>query len=390
MLGLGPLFETTLLSRLRARLHRQPSPAPGGDAGTINLDDPAVADDPFPHYERLRAGGPVQFLRRHEAWIVLGHPELQTVFARPDLFSNRPYEDVDAVLLAADPPDHTAIRHLVAPYFRREVIERLAAFAAARAAALLAPRLDIVRDFAEPLSEAVAQQLLGCDDATVTAIRAAAVHAASFEQFTTALDGLADRTDIYARLRADGLGDAQARSLVRLFWIASTKTTERTIAQSILQLLLHPEIRAAVAADDRLIGPYIEEVMRLHQPEPMLRRRSTQAVPLGGALIPADAMVLLCLTAANRDPRAYEAPAELRLERAQPRHLTFGHGIHHCIGAMLGRAEVSAAVRALLRQAPQFRAAQPLDRVPYVANMMCHHIGHFVIDTGLGAGDGSR
>jgi cytochrome P450 len=380
----------TILTRLRGRLFRRSLLTPSGNAATINLDDPAIACDPFPHYEALRAAGPVQFLARHDAWIVIGHEELQAVFTRPDLFSNRPYEDVDDVLLAADPPEHTAIRRLVSPYFGREVIERLAAFSAERAAALLTPRLDIVHDYAEPLSEAVAQQLLGCDDPTVSAIRAAAEGAASFTQFTAALDGLADRTDMYGRLRADGLDDTQARSLVRLFWIASTKTTERTIAQCILQLLRYPGIRAAVEAEDALVGPYIEEVMRLHQPEPMLRRRSTQAVPLGGATIPAGSAVLLCLAAANRDPRMYDSPGELQLGRTGPRHLTFGHGIHHCIGAMLGRAEVAAAVRALLRHAPRFRAAQPVERVPYVATMMTHHIAHFVLDTGLDPPRGPR
>jgi cytochrome P450 len=376
----------TILTRLRTRLFRRLPSAPSGHAATIDFDDPAIARDPFPHYEALRAAGPVQFLARHDAWIVLGHEELQTVFTRPDLFSNRPYEDVDAVLLAADPPDHTLVRRLVAPYFAREVVERLAAFSAERAAALLtSPRLDIVHDYAEPLSEAVAQQLLGCDDPTVGAIRAAAGRAGSFMEFTAVLDGLADRTEMYGRLRADGLDESQARSLVRLFWVASTKTTERTIAQSILQLLQYPGIRQAVEADDALVAPYIEEVMRLHQPEPMLRRRSTQPVALGGATIPAGAAVLLCLAAANRDPRTYDSPAELQLGRTRPRHLTFGHGIHHCIGATLGRAEVAAAVRALLRHAPRFQAAEPLEQVPYVATMMAHHIAHFGIDTGLDA-----
>ena len=187
---------------------------------------------------------------------------------------------MDAVLLAADPPDHTAVRRLVAPYFGRDVVERLAAFSAERAAALLAsasPGLDVVHDYAEPLSEAVAQQLLGCDDPTVDAIRDAARQAVSFTQFTAALDALADRSGMYGRLRGDGLDDAQARSLVRLFWLASTKTTERTIAQCVLQLLHHPAIREAIEADDALVAPYIEEVTRLHQPEPMLRRQTTQA-----------------------------------------------------------------------------------------------------------------
>jgi cytochrome P450 len=76
----------------------------------------------------------------------------------------------------------------------------------------------------------------------------------------------------------------------------------------------------------------------------------------------------------------------LQIGRPRPRPLTFGHGIHHCIGATLGSAEVAAAVRALLRHAPRFRAVQPIEHVAYVATMMAHHISHLVIDTGFDAG----
>jgi cytochrome P450 len=71
----------------------------------------------------------------------------------------------------------------------------------------------------------------------------------------------------------------------------------------------------------------------------------------------------------------------LRLDRTGARHLTFGYGIHHCIGAMLARVTVTAAVRTLLTRAPQFRAAQPLEGVPHVATMMAHYIESLAIET---------
>lgn len=347
----------------------------------IDLAAPGVALDPFPHYETLRRGGPVQFLEKHDAWIVLGHDEVQAAFSLPEVFSNRPYEDVDAVLLAADPPQHTAIRRIVSRYFAREVIEELDAFAAQEATSLLRPRLDIVDDYGRPLSEAVAARLLGFGGDSVAAIRAAYGSMRDFEEFVRALDTLAERAVMYRRLRDDGLADAQARSLVRLFWLASTKTTERVIAECVLALLQHDDVRRAVERDHALIGPFIEEVMRLHQPEPMLRRLTTQPAQLGGRTIPAGSMVYLCLAAANRDPAKYEAPAELRLGRTLPaRHLTFGHGIHHCIGATLGRAEVTTALRILLTAAPRFRAAQPLEQVTYRATMTARFIERLLVE----------
>jgi len=351
-------------------------------AATIDFDDPAVARDPFPHYEALRAGGPVHFLERHGAWLVIGHDEVQWAFLHPELLSNAPYADVDAVLLGADPPDHTRMRKIVTPYFDRETVERLAAFAAERARELLRPRMDVVRDYAEPLSESVAAQLLGFDDAAVGEIRDAMRTARSFEDLMTTLRALAPRAPMYERLRGDGVDDVEARSLVALFWVASTKTTERVIAQCALHLMHDDAVRAALRDDPALLGRFADEVMRLHQPEPVLRRAARVPLELGGKSIPAGATVYLALAAANRDPARYENPNELRLDRAVSRHLSFGHGIHYCIGATLGRATVLAAVGALLQHAPEFRAAQPLESVPIVATMMAHWIASLPIETG--------
>jgi cytochrome P450 len=357
------------------------------DAATIDLNAPEIGRHPFPYYDALRASGPVQFLARHDAWVVLGHHEAHWAFTRPDLFSSRPYESVDAVLLAADPPEHTVIRRIVSPYFSRDAIEQLAAFAAERAARLLGGQVDIVAGYGRPLSEAVAARLLGFEDAAVEVIRTATRRASTFVDLLRELDTVAHQARIYESLRGDGLEDARARSLVRLFWVASTATSERVIAQCVLALLQHPAERTAVQSNPALLMPFIAEVMRLHPPEPMLLRRTTCDVDLGGAHIPAASQVLLCLAAANRDPRHYQRPSELQLERTETRLLSFGHGIHHCIGVTLGRLAVAAAVRTLLTLAPRFRAAQSLDSVRYCATMMARYIESLALDAGLDSPD---
>jgi len=362
----------TILARLRQKLGRTNPP--------IDLDAPEIARDPFPHYDALRAKGPVQFLEHHRAWIVLGHDEVQWAFTHPELLSNRPYEEVDAVLLASDPPEHTAVRRTLNPYFARDVIERLGVFAAEHAASLLRGPIDVVAGYGRPVSEAVAARLLGFEAAEVDALRVAGTQSADFGDYVRAIDALAHRAAMYDRLRGDGFDEPRARSLVRLFWVASTATTERVIAQCVLALLRHPNARAAIERDPSLLAPFIEEVMRMHQPEPMLRRLATNDFALGGARITAGSMVYLSLAAANRDPRHYESPNELRLDRGASRHLTFGHGIHYCIGATLGRVTVTAAMRTLLAQAPDFRAAQPLESVRHRATMMAHYIESLTID----------
>jgi cytochrome P450 len=352
-----------------------------GKRAPLDLNAPDVARDPYPHYEALRRTGSVHFLPHHDAWIVLGYDDVQSVFARPASFSNRAYRDVDAVLLGADPPEHTAMRRIVGRYFTADALEHLAAFAEARALALLQPRMDVVRDYARALSESVAAELLGFAASDIDGIHAAQSQAQSFIGFTHALDALADRATMLARLRADGLADADARSIVRLMWLAATATTERVIAHAVLRLLRHDPIRRAVTDDAARIPAFIDEVLRLHVPELLIRRVATEDVTLGGANIPRGAMIYLSLAAANRDPAKFDDAATPRLDRPPVRPLSFGYGIHHCIGALLARREVTTAVRTLLAQAPRFRAAQPLDAIAYSSGMAEHAIASLIIDT---------
>lgn len=330
-------------------------------AAKIDLAAFEVARNPFPHYEALRRDGSVQYLVRHDAWIVLGYDDVQHAFAHPELFSNRPYAEVDEVLLAADPPEHTAVRRIVSRYFSPDAVDCLAAFAETYAESLLRPEMDAVADYANALSSAVAAQLLGIEDddlASIRVVRGASAQIADYGALIRVLGDVANRVALDERLRGDGLDEEQARSLIRLLWLAATTTTERVIASCVLRLLQHDEAR-----DAALVPAFVEEVLRLHPPELLVPRLATQPVQLGGATIPAGAAVYLCLGAANRDPAKFERPAELRLDRPPSRIFTFGSGIHHCIGATLGRRVVQTAVRTLLVRAPRFKAAQPLDDV---------------------------
>jgi cytochrome P450 len=359
-----------LAGRLRPR-HVAP-------AGELHFDDQAVARDPMPHYERLRGGGAVQFLPRHDAWFVLSHDGLRFAFAHPELLSNSPYEPIDAVLLGADPPAHTAARQAVMPLFGAEVLDRVAASSEARAAKLLRGELDAVRDFAVPLSELAAAQLLGLDDDALAAIRDAQQQSQDIVQLSAALDRIAERASVFARLHEGGMNDAQTRSLIRLLWLASTVTTERVIAHGI-HLLAAPELRAAVRNDGSLLAPFVDEVLRLHPPELVVRRRATEAVTIDGTTIPAGALVHLSIVAANRDPAVFAEPSTLRLDRPAARHLAFGFGIHHCVGAGLARRVITASLRALLAHAPAFALAD----APEVGwcSMTAHPIARLPIRT---------
>ena len=342
----------------------------------LDLSDPQVARDPFPHYERLRRDGPVQFMATHGFWIVLGHDEVKSAFERPKIFSNAPYADIDAVLLAADPPRHSAVRRLISRHFSAEALDRLTAAAIRAAESLAAPELDVVGQYGGPISRSVAAELIGFADADVDEIlRSAEATMAEpdpIAAFIERLDGLADRGRLFEALCKDGadlLTEPEARSLIRLLWLAATTTTERVISRGILRLMQHEDVQRMVRADRALLVPFIEEVMRLHPPEHMVPRLTLEAVRLGECEIPAGADVRLCVSAASRDPARYEDPAALRLDREYKRHFAFGGGVHQCVGAPLTRRVVVTAIGALLDRTERLRPLQPLDRIDHYQSM---------------------
>ena len=356
-----------------------PSPALPLSAETIDLGVPEIARDPFRYYELLRSGGSVQYLPKHGAWIVLGYDDVQEAMSRPQHFSNAPYNEIDAVLLGADPPEQAAVRRVITRYFSAQALDRLCAFAEAYAISLLKPELEIVQGYGLPLSEGVAAELLGLDEVAVNEIRAARLESSDVPQLIVTLDRIAERAAMYEALRGDGMTDGQSRSLIRLLWLAATTTTERVIARCVLRLLRHPDLRAKLQASPDLIAPFVEEVLRLHPPELMVPRQTKEATELGGVTIPAGALVYLSVAAANRDPAKYDNPGELRLDRSSPRHFSFGSGIHHCIGATLGRREIATSLRVLLQHAPRFEASAPLEETELWSTMTANAVARLTI-----------
>jgi len=349
-------------------------------AELLDLFAPEVAYNPFPQYERLRREGPVHFLPRHGYWLLIGYDVVNSALSQPQLFSNRVREwtDVDSVLLGADPPEHTAVRRVVGQHFSSQDLEMQTAFAEKTAASLLQPllaggRLNVLGEFATPLSEEVAAHLIGIDRPTLSAMRAAQATATDLAKWLTELDAIvaaaADRLPLYEQLLRDGDGElshADVRSLIRFLWIAGTTTTRRTIASSVLMLLRHPAMRSHIEADPASLSTFVEESLRFCPPEHTIARRAATDIEISGAKIPANALVKLCIAAANRDPTQFADPETFLLHRTPNRHLSFGFGVHRCIGAPLARVEMAAAVRVLLRLAPGFRSVEPLQTLRFV------------------------
>lgn len=359
------------------RLLRRPPPpsARAPLSRTIDLDDPRIAADPFPHYDRLRLEGDIVHLPRHGFWIVLGHEAARSIFRQPELFSNRGYEQIDHVLLAADPPRHGPVRKILSQQFGGEALRRIGGLIGTAAAGLLRPELDIVSDYARPLSRMAARELIGFDEATELEIALLETEPADspegFARRAEGLDRLADRAMSFQALVRDGAGLLSAgdvRSLVRLMWLASTATTERTIAHAVLRLLREPDLKRRLSADRGLLPAFIDETLRLHPAENLIRRVATRNASQFGADIAEGAFVQICLPAANRDPRWIDAPNAFRLDRGPVQSLSFGSGIHQCVGGPLTRRMVAAALEPLLGR--DLHPAVPLDRIAHTHTMI--------------------
>jgi cytochrome P450 len=289
---------------------------------------------------------------------VLGYEAAKEVFAAPDRFSSAPYEFVDRTMLSADPPRHGPVRRIVSRAFDGEALRAAELLAEETAIALFRPRMEVVRGYARPVSRGVAASLIGFDAEALTTIARVEDGAQAsgapdgFGQVCAILDALAPRAAMFSRFSEDGapfLGPEDVRSLVRLLWLASTATTERTLSHAVLRLVEDPALHERLREEPKLIPSFVEEVVRLNPPENLIRRRAVAATHLAGASIPAGAELNICLPAANRDPSVFDGPAELRLDRTGKGNLSFGSGIHHCVGAPLTRRVVGAAVGAFIR-----------------------------------------
>ena len=167
---------------------------------------------------------------------------------------------------------------------------------------------------------------------------------------------------INARDGEERLDSQELLSTIFQLIVAGHDTTASLIGNSLVALFRNPAQLAELRADPAKIPKAVEEFLRYDAPVPHSTFRYTAApLNLGGVAIPAGAQVIICLAAANRDADRYASPEKLDLDRDEARHLAFGHGIHHCLGAPLARMEGQLALGSLLRRYPELSLAVPVE-----------------------------
>ncbi|MET9666337.1 cytochrome P450 [Streptomyces sp. NPDC006475] len=363
--------------------------------------------DPYPYYAKWREAGPVHQMRGaqgDEFWLIVGHEEARAALADPRLLKSpavvgRMMLDERVIgpnLLVLDPPDHTRLRRLVAREFTGRRVEQLAPRIRQITDELLdamlpAGRGDLVDALAFPLPIIVICELLGVPAADRDAFRAwsnEVVAPSGQAELERAVDELAVYLDeliedkrcqgptgdllsalITARAEDDDrLSAAELRALAYLLLIAGHETTVNLIGNGVRALLAHPDQLAALRADFSLLDGAVEEMLRYDGPvEAATVRFTAESLRIGDRTLPAGAMVLVGLAAADRDPARYGAPDTFDIRRDTRGHVAFGHGIHFCLGAPLARLETRIALQSLLIRCPDLSrdpSAGPPEWIP--------------------------
>ncbi|MEV7357629.1 cytochrome P450 [Kitasatospora sp. NPDC091276] len=393
--------------------------------------EPELADgqfyaDPHAAYRRWRTEGGARKVRFGgaaglEGWVVTGHAECRAALTDPRLSKKAvteafarhvgnseggPGRDLMSHMLNSDPPEHTRLRKLVQQAYTGRQVSTLRPMVERHVGALLdqldgLDSIELISEFALPLPLAVVFELFGAPQAEREnlQVRGNAVDVApkdggeadggaDGEVSVETAEGMADylralvdhkRThpgdDLISELlaaQADGdrLTEAEITSMAFLLAIAGHQTTVNLIANGIHALLSHPEQLAALRADPALLPGAIEEVLRYESPFSIASlRRTTEPVTIAGTTIPAGEFVQIALLAANRDPAVFTDPDRFDITRPDAtRHLAFGHGIHHCLGAQLGRLQAEVAFTELLRRFPALRLAEPAETAQWQDN----------------------
>lgn len=364
-----------------------------------NPFDPSKASDPYSAIEEHREKGPVSYSKRNGAWMVVGYDEARHILSSPatsvssqiDIFLAGPSRKklspatvtfLSKVLIIVDPPEHTRLRRIIASTFSPAEIRRLEPVVAELVETMLhrvadqrSP--DLIPAIVSPLPITIICELLGLPDdrhqwlhrisdeiATIfspfkrmdpTKVDAAVAELSDYiceladERRTQPCDDL-----LTALVRAE---DAEGRltrdelvTMVGMLMVAGHETTDGLLGTAIVALGENPEQRAMLQADPSLWPNAIEELIRYDTSVQVALRKADDDIEIADVTIPRGSNIFVHLGAANRDPRRFDDPNKLRIDRAEPRSISFGHGVHHCLGAALARLELSVALPAIVRE----------------------------------------
>ena len=368
---------------------------------TYNPLSPSVYTDPYPTYERLRDKDPVHWSPLMDSWVFSRYKHVDGILRDHKRFSNDTSkrgnpshidESFDLTnqpsMLFRDPPDHTRLRALVSRAFTPAVIEGLAGHIRDIANDLLdqiddPAGFDLMEAIAAPLPVIVIAELLGVPtkdrpqfqiwsrhrsrglEPNITDKERRLVSEAGRELDAYFL-GIIDQRrrdpqdDLISGLVAaeeagDKLSQPELLAMLRLLLVAGNETTTKLIGNGMLALLRNPEQLEVLRQSPDLMPSAIEELLRYDAPVQLDVRVALEDVEFDGRLVKKGQGVMVLLGSANRDPEVFNDPDRLDLTRQEANHISFGRGIHHCLGASLARLEGRLTFESILERFTDIR-----------------------------------
>jgi 4-methoxybenzoate monooxygenase (O-demethylating) len=361
---------------------------------TIDPFSHGFLGDPYPHHEAMREAGPVVWLEQYGIWAMARHQEVRDALTDWETycsgagvglsdFRKEPPWRPPSIILEADPPLHTRTRAVLTRILSPAAINVLRETFAREADALVdrlveQREFDGVADLAESYPLKVFPDAVGLaeqgrenlmpygtmvfnsfgprndlfDKAMANAGPVREWIMSKCSRAALAPDGLGIK--IFHAVDAGELSEDEAGMLVRSFLSAGIDTTVYGLGNALYCFAAHPEQWTVLRENPNLIRGSFEEVLRFESPVQTFFRTTTRDVEVGGVRIGDGEKVLLFLAAANRDPRRWEKPDTFDVRRRAAGHMTFGTGIHGCVGQAVARLESEAIFGALAKRVVSF------------------------------------
>ena len=359
--------------------------------------DVDINADPYPTYTRLREEAPIYHNERYDFWALTRHEDVQKALVNWQVFSSSRGDLLDilrakielpkGVVMWEDPPLHTTHRGILSRVFTPKRMAQLEDQVRAYCIRCLDPLVgtagfDIITELASMLPMRVIGMLLGIPEQDQVAVRnrtdrdlrtrpgqpmvIVEEEVVTGEQFADYIDWRAEHPsdDLMTILLNAEFEDetGETRSLTRQEVLtytsvlagAGNETTGRLIGWLAKVLAEHPDQRRLVVEDRSLLQNVIEETLRFEPTGHANARYVTEDIEYYGTTMPAGSAVLLIMASANRDPRRFDEPDRYDILRKDVQHLTFGYGLHFCLGTHLARLEGRVALDELLNRWPEW------------------------------------
>ena len=338
-------------------------------------------------WKTVRDAGPVVYM---DGWYYLTRREdVLTALRDPNTFSSKKAFDalgspLPLVPISFDPPEHTRFRKILQPFFSPHTLKDMLPSLQKQAisivdAAAATHECDVMADIAIPYPSQVFLTLFGLPlkdrdrliawkDNVIALSELPSMEGADLtpavELVTYVSEAINERrqhpgNDLLSQVLTgdDPLDDAEAIGLSFLFVLAGLDTVTASMGFALLELARNPELRRTLRENSEEIRVFVEEIVRLEPPAPIVPRVTTREVTIGGVILPPDTGVRLCLAAINRDESDAISANQVVMDGKVHPHWGFGGGPHRCLGSHLARMELNLIVEEWLKRVPEFDLA---------------------------------